>query len=254
MGDIDSEGEDLGEIGEVSVVSGPHLRRADLRPGDLPHHRGIRAVRLRLLHRAHGAPGDFEARADYTSELAETNPDWKLDLNDEVIGRWRGEQGKSADMTLVWGVPLMAGGAMVTAELANLAVDQCELVEERFTLVAPDDYRADFLEVKLWSKGGDELAAESLYVEDDEAEEEDGGVSPPDDLEGVGGGLRVRPSVAGDEHQPVAAGRQRTAGESDCRPSEAMAADRPEGPNGDSPLQRRATQRHAQSRQPVHGR
>ena len=129
-----------------------------------------------------GAPGDFEARADYTSELAETNPDWKLDLNDEVIGRWRGEQGKSADMTLVWGVPLMPGGAMVTAELANLAVDQCELVEERFTLVAPDDYRADFLEVKLWSKGGDELAAESLYVEDDDEEEaEPGGAADGED-------------------------------------------------------------------------
>jgi hypothetical protein len=52
--------------------------------------------------------------------------------------------------------------------LANLAVDQCELVEERFTLIAPDNYRSDFLEVKLWSKGGDELAVESLYVEDEE--------------------------------------------------------------------------------------
>jgi hypothetical protein len=56
----------------------------------------------------------------------------------------------------------------VTAELANLAVDQCALVEERFTLVAPDDYRGDVLEIKLWDKGGDELALESLYVEDDE--------------------------------------------------------------------------------------
>jgi len=55
----------------------------------------------------------------------------------------------------------------VTAELANLAVDQCELVDERFTLVGPDNYRGDYLQVKLWSKRGDELAAESLYVEDD---------------------------------------------------------------------------------------
>ena len=28
-----------------------------------------------------------------------------------MIGAWRGEQGKAADMTLVWGVPLIAGGA-----------------------------------------------------------------------------------------------------------------------------------------------
>ena len=47
-------------------------------------------------------------------------------------------------MTLVWGVPLIPGGAVVTAELANLAVDQCELVEERFTLIAPDNYRSDY--------------------------------------------------------------------------------------------------------------
>ena len=74
-------------------------------------------------------------------------------------------------MTLVWGVPLVAGGDIVTAELANLAVDQCELVEERFTLIAPDDYRCDFLEVKLWGRRGEELAVESLYVEDDDEEE-----------------------------------------------------------------------------------
>ena len=113
-------------------------------------------------------PSDFAASVDFTSELAEANPDWKVDLNDEVIGTWRGEQGNQAEITLVWGVPLVPGGAVVTAELADLAVDQCALVEDRFTLIAPDNYRSDFLEIKLWSKGGDEIAGESLYVEDDE--------------------------------------------------------------------------------------
>ena len=65
---------------------------------------------------------------------------------------------------------MIAGGAIVTAELANLAVDQCELVDERFTLIAPDNYRGDFLEVKLWGGRGQELARESLYVDDDEDE------------------------------------------------------------------------------------
>ncbi len=111
-------------------------------------------------------PSEFAASADFTSELAEANPDWKLDLNDEVIGSWRGEVGNTAEMTLVWGVPLIPGGALVTAELANLAVDQCELSDQRFTLIAPDNYRSDFLEIKLWSKNGDELARESLYVEE----------------------------------------------------------------------------------------
>ena len=72
----------------------------------------------------------------------------------------------AAPPLLSGGVPLVPGGAIVTAELANLAVDQCELIEDRFTLIAPDNYRSDFLEIKLWSKNGDELARESLYVED----------------------------------------------------------------------------------------
>jgi hypothetical protein len=128
-----------------------------------------------------GGPTDFEARADFTTETAEQNPDWQLDLNDDVIASWRGEQGKTAEMTLVWGRPLIAGGALVTAGLADLAVDQCEIVEERFTLIAPDNYRGDYLEVKLWSGSGDLLAAESLYVEDDEGEEP--GIVGPDSTE-----------------------------------------------------------------------
>jgi hypothetical protein len=112
-------------------------------------------------------PSAFDAGADFTSEVAEANPDWKLDLNDEVIGSWRGELGNAAEMTLVWGTPLIPGGSLVTGELANLAVDQCELSDERFTLIAPDNYRSDYLEIKLWGKNGNELARESLYVEDD---------------------------------------------------------------------------------------
>ena len=79
------------------------------------------------------------------------NPDWQLDLNEMVLGNWRGDGGNVAEMTLVWGVPLIPGGALVTAELADLAVDQCELVDQRFTLIAPDNYRGDYLDIKLWS-------------------------------------------------------------------------------------------------------
>jgi hypothetical protein len=122
---------------------------------------------------AGAGPSDFAATADFTSETAESNPDWKLDLNDDVIATWRGEQGKTAQMTLVWGVPTVPGGALVTAELANLAVDQCELLDERFTLIAPDNYRGDFLEVKLWDSRGNELARESLYVDDEDEDDED---------------------------------------------------------------------------------
>src|SRR3954452_7681285 len=115
-----------------------------------------------------GEPSDFIAVVDFTDETAERNPDWSLDLCDEVIGAWRGENGAVAAMTLVWGRPLLSGGAIVTAELAGLAVDQCELRDERFTLVAPDDYRQDLLEIKLFDAGGRELASESLYDAEDE--------------------------------------------------------------------------------------
>ena len=110
-------------------------------------------------------PSEFDATADFTDETAERNPDWRLDLCDEVIGSWRGENGSVAAMTLVWGRALVSGGVVATAELADLAVDQCTLDEDRFTLIAPDDYRGDFLEVKLFSQRGDELARESLYAE-----------------------------------------------------------------------------------------
>ena len=44
------------------------------------------------------------------------------------------------------------------------------MLDGLFTLIAPDDYRADTLDVALWNRGGSELARESLYAEDDEDE------------------------------------------------------------------------------------
>jgi len=120
-----------------------------------------------------GEPSELTAHVDFTDETAERNPDWKLDLCDEIIGSWRGEAGAVAAMTLVWGRPLVSGGRIVTAELADLAVDQCALIEERFTLIAPDDYRRDLLEIKLFDGKLRELARESLYAGEEEEEEEE---------------------------------------------------------------------------------
>ena len=165
---VDTEGEEIGDLGEICWFPDRTFAGRTYIPAVARTANDYELFGYVSFAEAGSGPQDFDARADFTAETAEDNPDWKLDLSDEVIGRWRGEEGKTADMTLVWGVPLMAGGAIVTAELANLAVDQCELVEERFTLIAPDNYRSDYLEVKLWAKSGDLLASESLYVEDDE--------------------------------------------------------------------------------------
>ena len=116
-----------------------------------------------------GEAGDFRASADFTDVTADQNPDWKIDLNDEVVGAWRGESERRADVTLVWGTPLLPGAKAATAELDGEVVDQTPISDERFTLVAldavkgfPDDL---FLEVKIWSAQAQQLAAESLYEE-----------------------------------------------------------------------------------------
>lgn len=119
-------------------------------------------------------PADFVARADYASETAADNPGWKLDLNDEVIARWHGPAASEADLTLVWGVPLVQGGAVATAELGDRTLDQCTLDSEgRFTIVAVDavsGFGDDlYLKVKLWNKGGELLASETLYEEEEQS-------------------------------------------------------------------------------------
>jgi hypothetical protein len=115
-------------------------------------------------------PGAYHTVADVTEDLAEDNPDWKIDLNDEVVAQWRGDGEKVAQMTLVWGVPQVAGGAIATAELGGrvtVTVDQCVLLENRLTLIAPDDFGGDTLEVRVFDAKGTQLAAESLYVDED---------------------------------------------------------------------------------------
>ena len=165
--EIDSEDEEIGEPGEIAWFPDRTYGGRTYVPAVARTDQGYELFGYVSFSEGSSGPSDFAASADFTSELAEGNPDWKLDLNDEVIGSWRGELGNRAEMTLVWGVPMIAGGTLVTAELANLAVDQCELNDQRFTLIAPDNYRSDYLEIKLWSKSGDELARESLYVEEE---------------------------------------------------------------------------------------
>lgn len=123
--------------------------------------------------RGEGDPTGFAATADFTDVLAEDYPDWKIDLNDDVIGRWRGENGRAGAVTLVWGRPLVRGAVAATAELDGDTVDQEEISRDRFTLVALDALEAYgddvFMQVRLWSRRAQELAAESLYAIEDEA-------------------------------------------------------------------------------------
>jgi hypothetical protein len=109
---------------------------------------------------------DFRADAYATEDTAAENPDWQLDLNDEEIGHYRGAQGRRGKVTLVWGEALVPNGAVATAELGPTTTDQCELVDNRFTLITLDDYTGDYVEVRLYAQRGQELAREPLYEED----------------------------------------------------------------------------------------
>ena len=151
---IDSEGEKLGEPDEVTWYPDRTWHGRTFVPATVETSNGLELYGY--VSYAHGGdrdePGDFHSVADFTAETAAANPDWDIDLCDEVIGTWRGEQGKQAAMTLVWGRPL---------------------VEGRFTLIAPDDYRGDTLDVRLFDRRGEEVARESLYTDDED--EDDGG-------------------------------------------------------------------------------
>jgi hypothetical protein len=170
---IETDGEDLGEAGEMTWFPDRTWNGRTYVPVTSRSTTGFELFGYVSYAPAAGEsePSGFAASADFTDELAENHPDWRMDLCDEVIGSWRGEGGRSADMTLVWGEPTVRGGAIATAELADLCVDQCLLTEDRFTLIAPDNYRQDLLEIKLFNVRGEELARESLYTEDDEDEE-----------------------------------------------------------------------------------
>src|SRR5262245_38509266 len=128
---------------------------------------------------ADGEPTDLRSSVDFTDVTAEDNPDWKIDINDDVIGNWRTDGGRGGDVTLIWGLPLVRGAVAATAELDGETLDQAPVPDGRFTLVAVDAVHGFgddlYLEVKLWNRAVRELASESLYADPDgdEDEEED---------------------------------------------------------------------------------
>ena len=118
-----------------------------------------------------GEPADLRGSADFTDVTAEDNPQWKMDLSDDVIGAWRAEGDRGGDITLVWGLPLVRGAVAATAELDGQVVDQAPVQDGRFTLIAADAVRGFgdelYLEIRLWDRTLRQIATESLYAEAD---------------------------------------------------------------------------------------
>src|SRR3954466_15894229 len=160
----------LGEPGEVSWFPDRTWGGRTYMPATAPTSNGYELFGYVSFTREHeGAQAtDFAALADWTDETAEANPDWKLDLSDQELAVWRGAQGRRGEITLVWGVALTANGVVAPPELGPTTTDQCAIIEDRFTLVSLDNYTGDYIEIKLWGAGGGEVAAESLYADDEE--------------------------------------------------------------------------------------
>jgi hypothetical protein len=120
-----------------------------------------------------GEPTDLRATADFTDITAEDNLDWKIDLNDDVIGSWHSWGERGGDVTLVWGLPMVRGAVAATAELDGETLDQSAIDDGRFTLVAVDavsGFGSDdkYLEIRLWDRRTSPIARESLYEADEE--------------------------------------------------------------------------------------
>jgi hypothetical protein len=116
-----------------------------------------------------GEPNELRARVDFTDVTAEENPDWRIDLSDDVIGEWSAEGDRGGDVTLVWGLPMVRGAVAATAELDGEVLDQVAVQDGRFTLVAVDAVRGFgddlYVEIMLWDQAMREIAVESLYEE-----------------------------------------------------------------------------------------
>jgi hypothetical protein len=167
VGEIEAD-EDLGEPGDVTWFPDRTFAGRTYVPASASTSTGFELLGYVSYTREHdGAEArEFESFADFTDETAEANPDWQLDLSDRELASFNGGDNRRGEITLVWGVALVANGVIATAELGPTTVDQCVLMEDRFTLVALDNYTGDFVEVKLFGQGGGELASESLYEED----------------------------------------------------------------------------------------
>ena len=166
---IDTAGEDLGEAGELRWFPDRTWNGRTYIPATARTSTGLEVYGhvsyLRPEEDGEDAE-DFAATADFTDETAERHPEWKMDICDDVIGEWNGAGEDLAEMTLVWGVPLVVGAAVATALLGDEVVDGCVVTGERFTLLAPDGIGGS-LDVALADAVGTELVREPLYEPDE---------------------------------------------------------------------------------------
>ena len=94
---LDTDGEDLGEPGEITWYPDRTWYGRTYIAATAPTANGHELFGYVRFVPASGEqpPGELIATVDFTAETAAENPDWTLDLCDEVIGSWRGESARS---------------------------------------------------------------------------------------------------------------------------------------------------------------
>src|SRR5580704_7391885 len=100
----DTDEDEVGQPGDIAWYPDRTWNELTYVPASALSDRGYELfgyVRFAAAEQEGGEPQRMQALADYTEETAERNPDWKLDVCDEVIGAWRGENGRRASITLV---------------------------------------------------------------------------------------------------------------------------------------------------------
>ncbi len=96
---LEAEGEEIGELStEISWFPDRTYGGRTYVPAVARTAGGYEVLGFVSFTEGAQGPADFQAQVDFTSDVAESNPDWKLDLNDEVVDRWRGEQGNAAPL------------------------------------------------------------------------------------------------------------------------------------------------------------
>src|SRR5213078_4605433 len=82
---VDTEGEEIGEPGEVRWFPDRTYGGRTYVPATTPTSAGFELYgHVSFGRDEDGEPTDFAASADFTGETAEANPDWQIDLCDEV--------------------------------------------------------------------------------------------------------------------------------------------------------------------------
>src|SRR5436305_8243163 len=81
--DLDTEGEEIGEPGDIAWFPDRTYCGRTYVPAVARTTEGFELFGYVSFTEGSQGPGDLEATADCTAELAENNEDWKLDLNDE---------------------------------------------------------------------------------------------------------------------------------------------------------------------------